>query len=102
MPNKIISMQDNLDIFLCPICQSDLILDGNDIFCAKEKHQFKIVDDIPVMFVQNEGNKFETKITDKIKQFYEETPFPNYNVTDTPGLLINRAEKTIFAKMLNR
>jgi SAM-dependent methyltransferase len=101
MPNTIISMQDNLDIFQCPVCQSDLILDGNFIVCEREKHQFEIVDEIPLMFVQNKQNGIGAEVTNKIKQFYEDTPFPNYNDTDNPGVLINKAEKTIFAKLLN-
>jgi SAM-dependent methyltransferase len=41
-------------------------------------------------------------VTEKIKAFYEETPFPNYDEIDDIGVLIQKAEKGIFAHMLDQ
>ena len=41
-------------------------------------------------------------VTDVIKAFYEETPFPNYEGTDDVGSLIEKSMARGFPEMLNR
>jgi SAM-dependent methyltransferase len=94
-------MKNNLDIFQCPICFGDLAIEDDCVFCVENEHRFDVVDDIPLMFAEgNEGEK-ATRITQKVKLFYEENPFPNYDETDNPGSLIAKAESSVFAKQLN-
>jgi carbamoyltransferase len=40
-------------------------------------------------------------VTETVKRFYEETPFPNYDDVDTPRALIEKARSGLFARLLN-
>lgn len=43
----------------------------------------------------------EISLTGKVKSFYNETPFPNYDDVDTVGDLIRKAQRSQFAQMLD-
>ncbi len=51
--------QDLLSILVCPACKGDLAYDvqANTLTCAKCRLRYKVVDDIPVMLV-DEAEKF--------------------------------------------
>ena len=40
-------------------------------------------------------------VTQRIKAFYEENPFPNYDDFDSAGSLIDKARRACFAKLLD-
>lgn len=40
-------------------------------------------------------------VTEIVKAFYEETPFPNYDDLDNPRALIEKAQRGVFARLLN-
>ena len=40
-------------------------------------------------------------VTEMVKQFYEQTPFPNYDDLDNPRALIEKAREGMFARLLN-
>jgi SAM-dependent methyltransferase len=54
-----------------------------------------------MMFAEEGENEIQSGITQKVKNFYEENPFPNYEESDNIALLISKAEFTVFAKLLN-
>ncbi len=43
-----------------------------------------------------------SEVTGKVRAFYEENPFPNYDEIDSAYRLIQKAEAGFFARMLNR
>ena len=94
-------MKNSIDIFQCPVCSGELAVEDDYIFCEKNGHRFEIEGDIPLMFVEDCDNIHADRITQKVKQFYEENPFPNYDESDNPVLLNLKAETSIFAKLLN-
>lgn len=53
------------------------------------------------MFWPNEWDKTQGDVTELMKSFYEKTPFPNYEDLEGVGDLINKAERSFFARMLN-
>ena len=60
---------------------------------------------IPLMFVPHERdtiikNKGAT-VTDAVKNFYERTPFPNYDEIDSVSTLMDKARKGIYARLLD-
>lgn len=93
-------MQASIDLFQCPFCTGQLVI-GGGIRCQVCGHRYAIENGIPCLFVPNEWDG-KSDVTEKIKAFYEETPFPNYDEIDDTGVLIDKAEKGIFAKMLDR
>ena len=94
-------MHNHLDIFVCPSCNGDLKIVGNGIKCIECHYDYQVEEDIPLLFWPNEWDRKKTDVSNKVKSFYEETPFPNYEEFETVGGLINKAQKGIFARLLN-
>jgi carbamoyltransferase len=57
---------------------------------------------IPRLFASSHEDESSGRdVTDVVKQFYEATPFPNYEDVDTPRALIEKARAGMFARLLN-
>lgn len=53
------------------------------------------------LFAPNDWEPSQPDITEKMRAFYEKTPFPNYDDFDSVGSLIEKARRGIFAKLLD-
>jgi len=91
----------NIDMFCCPKCGGDLSFSSESFDCLNCHQPFQVLDGVPSLFWPNEWDTSKEDVTDKIKSFYEETPFPDYDEFDNLGSLINKAKKGIFAKLLD-
>ena len=91
----------NPELFCCPACQHDLVPAANGMACAACSHPYPVTEDIPRMFVANGWDSSDTDVTDEIKQFYEATPFPNYDDFDSSASLVEKARKGVFARLLD-
>jgi SAM-dependent methyltransferase len=95
-------MMDHLDIFLCPACGGDLEISGNKIKCLVCCNDYQVVNGIPLLFWPNEWGNSKKDVTNVVKSFYEKTPFPNYEKLENVGDLIQKAQRGIFAQLLNK
>lgn len=95
-------MVDHIDIFVCPVCRSDLKISeaNNEITCIGCQRVFPTESSIPLLFWPNEWDS-RTDVTEEVKAFYEETPFPGYEDVESQWDLIEKAEKGVFARLLN-
>jgi len=95
MSEKIINVNE---LFCCPNCKSKLIVEKN-ITCTGCHNTYELEKGIPLLglFESDENDP----ITNKVKAFYETTPFPNYNEIDNTAVLENNAKKSVFGKLLN-
>lgn len=91
----------NIDIFCCPKCGGDLNFEDHSFSCLHCQQPYQIVDGIPSLFWPNEWDPSKEDITEKIKSFYEKTPFPDYDEFDSIGSLIDKARRGLFAKLLD-
>lgn len=91
----------NIGIFCCPKCGGDLVLQAEKLNCQKCGSGYLILDGIPLVFCQNEPDSSKEDVTNKIKAFYEKTPFPNYDEFDNAGSLMEKARKGFFAKSMD-
>ncbi len=93
----------HMDIFSCPSCGGNLNIrkDCCKIDCPKCKRVFECEGGIPLLFWSNEWKDSQTDVTNVMKSFYEETPFPNYEDLDSTWSLREKAEKGIFARLLD-
>jgi SAM-dependent methyltransferase len=91
----------NIDMFSCPKCGGDLSFSSASFNCLNCHQPYQELDGIPSLFWPNEWDPSKEDVTDKIKSFYEKTPFPNYDELDNLGGLIDKARKGIFAKLLD-
>jgi SAM-dependent methyltransferase len=91
---------DNLDLLWCPGCNGDLAVAGSALKCIGCGHQFELDGRIPQLFWPNEGRP-DGDVTEIVKSFYEENPFPNYDGHDSAETLREKARKGIYAKLLD-
>jgi carbamoyltransferase len=63
---------------------------------------FPVEEGIPRLFVPTDAGELDgADVTDIVKGFYEQTPFPNYDDVDTPRALLEKARAGLFARLLN-
>lgn len=91
----------NLPLFCCPACGADLELAAETLRCTGCSTAYEIIDDIPRLFLPNDWEDSRADITDSMKAFYEETPFPNYDEFDSTASLVEKARKGRFAQLLD-
>jgi SAM-dependent methyltransferase len=76
-----------------------------DACCARNVRtgtRYPVEDGIPRLFVPTDDAQLADRdVTDIVKEFYEKTPFPNYEDVDTPRALLEKARAGHFARMLN-
>ena len=92
----------NTDIFVCPSCNGALNVsrDQHMIKCSKCNQSFKCEKGIPLLFWPNEWDS-KIDVTGAVKSFYEENPYPGYENIDSDQSLRQKAEKGIFARLLD-
>lgn len=98
-----ILMRRHMNLFSCPHCGGQLAetADSAQIQCFQCNQGFSIEEGIPRMFWVND-QKSGKDVTDQIKAFYEQTPFPDYEDLDSTSSLKKKAERGIFARLLDR
>jgi carbamoyltransferase len=63
--------------------------------------RYPVGEGIPRLFVPTDGLAQGQDVTDIVKQFYEQTPFPNYDDLDNHRALLEKARSGVFAQLLN-
>jgi SAM-dependent methyltransferase len=91
----------HLDLLCCPGCSGNIEQDAQGLVCAECGHQFASEDGVPKLFWPNEWDPSADDVTERMKAFYEETPFPDYDDFDSVGSLIQKARQGRFAKLLD-
>ena len=63
---------------------------------------YPVEEGIPRLFVPTDLDELEGRdVTDMVKQFYEKTPFPNYDDQDSVRSLIDKARERLYARALD-
>src|SRR5687768_1594189 len=78
-------LSDNLALLSCPACSGSLEFQANEtaLACTGSCRQtFPFQNRVPMLFCLEDGSA-GPQITETVKAFYEENPFPNYEETDT-------------------
>jgi len=91
----------DLRFIVCPKCGNRLVREENKIACSSCHKKFRVDKGIPLLFYSNEWEKSKEDVTELIKSFYEETPFPNYEDLDSAASLRDKATKGVFARLLD-
>lgn len=89
------------DRFVCPACGAALSLAGDSFECRDGGHRFEVTEGIPQLFWPNDWPGDRLDVTDHVKAFYEETPFPDYDEFDSISSLGQKARQGMFAKLLD-
>lgn len=91
---------NGLSLLRCPSCRGRLHLDHSEYCCDVCGLQFEVVNGIPSLFLPNERGAPDD-ITRTVRDFYESTPFPNYDGFDDVGTLIEKSRKGLFSRLLD-
>lgn len=84
---------------LCPACRGRLTF-GKKIVCVSCDRNFKTEAKIPLLYWPEDGEESQ-KVSTKVKDFYETTPFPNYDEVDSSATLREKIGKGLFVKLLD-
>jgi SAM-dependent methyltransferase len=87
------------NLLACPVDGGSLTRTAKGFICADGQHIYQVKDSIPLLFAPNNG--MADDVTDVVKSFYEDTPFPNYDDLDSRDTLARKANHGIFARLLN-
>ena len=95
-------VRDNLALFQCPSCGSELAVSQPDdgLTCTDCSDTFAVDNGLPLLFRSNEWGE-KSDVTETVKGFYEVNPFPNYEDIDSEWLLKESANRGIFARLLD-
>jgi 2-polyprenyl-3-methyl-5-hydroxy-6-metoxy-1,4-benzoquinol methylase len=92
---------------ICPVTGSPLHRDGDDLVSSDGIHRYTCDSGIFRLFVPAADGAGPTgdatsldAATSKVQEFYEEAPFPNYNDVDDVAALVERADTSVFGRLL--
>lgn len=89
-------------LLACPVDASPMRWDAAArTFVSEGGRRYAPQNGIPSFFVPNEWSKEQEDVTDIVKAFYEETPFPNYDDLDDRRSLKQKASAGTFGKLLD-
>lgn len=78
--------------------QASLVQDGETFTCAETGETFPVIDGIPSLFAPSPGEGKD--VTEKVRSFYEENPFPSYEGLEEFGELVTKGHANSFSKNL--
>ncbi len=94
-------LAERRDITCCPICGAELDVDGG-ITCRGCGHQFGYDEGIPRFYWPHDSVGSSEDVTEVVKAFYEENPFPNYSECETRETLAAKARQAVLADVLDK
>ena len=91
----------HLDILCCPNCRGSLVTRNETLACRNCGAIYQTDNGIPLLFYPHDPMDQAHDVTDVVKVFYEENPFPNYDDFDSKESLAEKARQGIFARLLD-
>ena len=95
------AFRDCADILQCPITGERLVATESGWKSAGGQRHYPIDQGIPQLFAPVDRTMSDRDVTDMVKAFYEETPFPNYDDIDSRETLVLKARQGRFAAALD-
>lgn len=88
-------------ILECPDTHAAIRLEQGEFVSDPIGKRYAITDGIPNFFVPTDGLPPGADVTEFVKEFYEKTPFPNYDGFDSRESLAVKARRSVFADALD-
>ena len=85
-------------LWCCPVCGEALIAEGDKARCGACDRTFVREEGIWRFFWPHQ--KIDGDVTEAVKAFYEETPFPHYDEDESVRSLIGKSRRGIYARLL--
>jgi len=97
-----LEVEEHREVLACPSCRARLHFRSAVIACEKCGATYPFSEEgIPLLFCPNEGWTDRKDVTDVVKAFYEQNPFPNYDDVDSRESLAEKASRGLFARLLD-
>ena len=91
----------NLALVCCPICGGGLEIAAQTLRCPQCTRNFESDNGIALLFWPAGDQAPSGDVTNVVKAFYEENPFPNYDNVESSFTLRQKARTGIFAQLLD-
>jgi len=89
------------EVLACPVCGGDLRFQADQVVCDGCNKVYNTDGAVPLLFAPHDPAQQKGDVTEIVKAFYEESPFPNYDDIDSEETLVEKARKGIFARLLD-
>ncbi len=99
VPNAV--LRALIQLLCCPRCNGALGQAEAALVCRSCAQRYPVTNGIPQVFAPNDWGDGKLDVTDIVKNFYEETPFPNYDDVDSRESLRQKARLGVFARILD-
>ena len=99
-PAPLLALAEHAPILADPATGEAIAVRGDRLACAASGRPVEMVDGIAQLFAPNDAS-FQGDVTELVKSFYEETPFPNYDGFDSRESLAAKARRGVFAALLD-
>jgi SAM-dependent methyltransferase len=93
-------LAEHAALLMDPATGDGMVFRGGDLFNAASGRPVPQTDGIAQLFVPQAGHA-GADVTEMVKAFYEETPFPNYDGFDSRESLAAKARRGVFAALLD-
>jgi SAM-dependent methyltransferase/uncharacterized protein YbaR (Trm112 family) len=90
-----------LHLLRCPACGKCLVLRPGALECGHCPRTYPIQEGLPLLFHEAGNGTLTPEVTAKVRNFYEEHPFPDYEDSDDLGRLMDKARRGVFARLLD-
>jgi carbamoyltransferase len=93
--------KEAFDRLVCPSCHGRLApLNDTAVACTACHREFPLSDGIPLLYWPTDASEID-QISQTVKGFYEENPFPGYEDIDSADVLVAKARRGVFAQLLD-
>jgi SAM-dependent methyltransferase len=100
-PFPAIPLRDCASILQCPVSGEALIQNEESWMSADGHRRYPVEDGIVNLFAPVDSSLSDRDVTEMVRAFYEETPFPNYDDLDSRDSLVIKARQSVFAAALD-
>jgi SAM-dependent methyltransferase len=95
------AFRDCADVLQCPVTGKPLVAVEDGWSSADGQRHYPVDHGIPQLFAPVDPTMSDRDVTEMVKAFYEETPFPNYDDIDSRETLVMKARQGRFAAALD-
>lgn len=94
-------LRQRYGILECPMTGSSLTWTNDGLVAETAGYRYRVDNGIPNLFAPNDPKDFQCDVTEIVKKFYEENPFPNYDELDSRHSLSQKARRSILPALLD-
>jgi 2-polyprenyl-3-methyl-5-hydroxy-6-metoxy-1,4-benzoquinol methylase len=84
---------------VCPVSGRPLFVDQEGLVDENAERRYPSEGGVSFLYAAEEDDR-PVAVTDAVREFYTEAPFPNYNDFDDVATFVKRAERSVFAAKL--